>query len=280
MTVQCMLSSQRRSVLSRFLESTTFHGIPLLWNSQTRFEKVTYLLAFLISTAFTLYSITPVVTEYIEKPIGTSYVIESVFKLPLPAVSICPFGRFYRPYLKAKNISSDLLDYIEMAFMVGNVDSGLLNYSKLIEEQLRNPEKWESELNAALSRLSLTFDQFIEEASLSCRDLMTNCKNYTDYSMDCCDGSKRIITSGGPCFTLNMSPQVDGNGLGYGQTISVRLNATNISESNNVALNEGILVKLSEPGLGIDFPTIFAPAGAHTLLQLKAVISQVQSTIS
>lgn len=53
-------------------------------------------------------------------------------------------------------------------------------------------------------------------------------------------------------------------------TIILNLPLDRLTTSENMLMNDGVMIKLTEPNKGYEFDAIFIPTGVHALLQLRA----------
>lgn len=240
----------KSSKLGTFFETTTLHGLPEVWRSQGRAQKFVFLFAFLVCNGASIYGCYKIIEQYIERPVATSYFVQEADTLPLPDVTICPFNRFNKAYLDTHNISDDLRKYLEWAFFLMSPKYDFVNIKKDVQRQTQNKDALEAELQGTLTRLNLTFLQFVQAASTQCDDIILKCSSRSLGTFPCCNLSYSIVTTMGQCFRLNGTTQV-GSGFGMGMTVMLRLPFEKYTPSVNMPLNDGIMVKLTEPGKGL-----------------------------
>lgn len=266
------IASERRLVDS-FFQSTTLHGLLQVWSAETKCLKFIFLLSFLICNCAAFYYCYKHIHEYLTDPARASYLIEEAEKLDLPDLTICGFNRFSKERLNAYSISTGLAEYMQWAFIVSAPDYDFINITNQNRKQRRRSHRYEELLNRTLTDHQLTFEQLLRNVSIQCEDLISSCvTNSPRRRYNCCKNATTIMTDSGQCFRIPGITQL-GSGYGMGITVLVKIPVHLHTHNNNMANNEGILVKLTEQGKGYDFDAIFVPTGVHALLSLRAVRS-------
>lgn len=77
------------------------------------------------------------------------------------------------------------------------------------------------------------------------------------------------MTSAGKCFRLPGGEQIS-DGFGYGLKLMITLPKHLYNPGANQMLNDGIVVKLAEPGHGVDHDLTFISSGVHAIMPLSA----------
>uniref|UniRef100_A0AC35FL62 Uncharacterized protein n=1 Tax=Panagrolaimus sp. PS1159 TaxID=55785 RepID=A0AC35FL62_9BILA len=101
----------------------------------------------------------------------------------------------------------------------------------------------------------------LTQASIKCESFFQDpevCKIVTEF-----------MTSAGKCFRLPGGEQIS-DGFGHGLKLIITLPKSLYNPGANQMLNDGIAVKLAEPGHGVDRDLMFISSGVHAIMPLSA----------
>lgn len=267
------MSDKKYAVVRHFFETTTIHGLPQVWSSETKCQKLIFFVAFLLCNGLSLYYCYKIVTQFVETPVATSYFVQEAEALRVPDITICPFTRFNYDFLHTHNVSDELIGYAELAFFDFTPTYDFVDLQKLIDQHKKERYQMERKLNSLLHRLNLTFEKFVDSASTHCSDVILYCVQGAQGHRyhNCCDQATTVITTMGKCFRIPGTMQ-SGGGFTQGMFVMLKLPLSPSSlPTSNAQMNDGVLVKLTEPGKGLDFDATMVPTGVHSLFQLRAV---------
>uniref|UniRef100_A0A914XR84 Uncharacterized protein n=1 Tax=Plectus sambesii TaxID=2011161 RepID=A0A914XR84_9BILA len=245
----------------RFYEYSTFHGVRDLFHSKSSLMSSLWLFTLIAAVLCSVYGCAAIIMEYVQRPVVVSYIQESVNKLSLPDVVVCPFNRFNHSFLEEHNVSAGLAQYLELSFP-SPVPHSFQKHLYL--ETIKNIDRFEYELEQLLARMgNITYTEFIHRASLHCSAF------FDETQFPICDNLTEIMTSAGKCFRIPGADQ-EGDGFGYGIRVVIRLPHRLFNPGVNQLLNDGIAVKLAERNRGIDHDLTFIPSGVHAIMPLYA----------
>ncbi|KAE9556176.1 hypothetical protein FO519_000664 [Halicephalobus sp. NKZ332] len=202
-----------------------------------------------------------IIVQFIEHPVVVSYFVKDAGQnLILPDVIICPFNRFNKTFLDEINITGDLAQYLELTYP----GPGQFPFQeRLVEEYEKKYDKYDDQLKEILRKLgNMSFNELMRKSAIDCSAF---------FQEEVCQKATTLTTSTGKCFRIKGKNQ-SGDGYGYGHKILITLPKHLYNPGINQMLNDGILVKLTEPNHGLDHDITFIPAGTHAIMPLSATV--------
>uniref|UniRef100_A0AC35EXL7 Uncharacterized protein n=1 Tax=Panagrolaimus sp. PS1159 TaxID=55785 RepID=A0AC35EXL7_9BILA len=243
-----------------FKEHSTFHGVKDLSKANLPSTKCLWILILCVSIFFSIQGCYMIISEYLQRPVVVSYfVAEAHQNLALPDIIICPFNRFNKTYLENLNITGDLAQYLELAFP----GPAMFKFQEPIQERVQmDVDKHDAVIAEIIQNMgNMSFSTFMKEASINCEAFFQN--------IDICKSATELMTSAGKCFRLPGGEQIS-DGFGYGLKLMITLPKHLYNPGANQMLNDGIVVKLAEPGHGVDHDLTFISSGVHAIMPLSA----------
>lgn len=250
----------------QFCQTSTLHGLGDWYRAETTQVKIFWTIFFLGAFGAAVYGCYAILEQYLEAPVVVSYfVTQPEGTLTIPDVVICPFNRFDKSFFEKHAIEHDLAQYIEFSFgqMAKHPVQGMTNTKIMMElNRTGSLEPYHNKLNETLSRLNMTFNEFLDASSIPCNDFIASCTG--GY---CCQGGS-VMSGAGKCYRV---PGINQTGSGYpfAMTIVITLPKHRYTFSPNNFLGDGVAIKLAEKGKGVDFDLTFVPVGTHAVMPLK-----------
>uniref|UniRef100_A0AC34GMQ5 Uncharacterized protein n=1 Tax=Panagrolaimus sp. ES5 TaxID=591445 RepID=A0AC34GMQ5_9BILA len=243
-----------------FKEHSTFHGVKDLSKANLPSTKCLWILILCVSIFFSIQGCYMIISEYLQRPVVVSYfVAEAHQNLELPDIIICPFNRFNRTYLDNLNITGDLAQYLELAFP----GPAMFKFQEPIQQRVQSDvDKHDAVIAEIIKNMgNMSFSSFMKKASIKCEAFFQN--------TEVCKTATELMTSAGKCFRLPGGEQIS-DGFGYGLKLMITLPKHLYNPGANQMLNDGIVVKLAEPGHGVDHDLTFISSGVHAIMPLSA----------
>lgn len=249
-----------------FCQTSTLHGVGDWYRADTAHVKLFWTICFLGALGAAVYGCYAILEQYLQAPVVVSYFVRQPNdSLRIPDVIICPFNRFDKTFFENHNIEPDLAQYIEFSFGQGakHPVQAMANH-KIMSYLNRSGSllPYALKLNETLTRLNMTFNQFLDASSIPCKDFIVSCSSYY-----CCSGSS-VMSGSGKCYRINGTRQV-GSGYPFAMNMVITLPKHRYTFSPNNFIGDGIAVKLAEEGKGVDFDLTFIPVGTHAVMPLK-----------
>lgn len=195
-------TSTWREEAALFFQRASLHGLVDIYRANNKTVRILWILIFFGALGAAIFGCCAIVVTYRAAPIVASYFIKGMpSKFPLPDFVICPFNRFNSDFLRQNNVSDDVAQYMQLAFgavthhpyqrralkkFLGSVEMSTLNEA----------------MNDTLSRLNMSFGDFLDAASLRCEDILVAC-TMPNGVLKCCNNASDIMTFTGTknfCF--------------------------------------------------------------------------------
>ena len=202
-------------------------------------------------------------------PLYISYVVSGSPSRKTPDVIICPFNRFSKKFVESYNISSDLVEYIQLAYGFTVPYKNREGFSPTYPVQ----SKLHSRLNTFLKLNNWTFPEFIGLASIACEKIIPYCYTPLHQFYNCCQDAIPVLFGVGQCYRIRGPLQL-ASGYGYGLALALDASQDDYVHSITNLHNKGMSVRLGEPDRklgGLNYDLTFLPTGSHALLPLRAV---------
>lgn len=152
---------EKSDLVESFCNNVTLHAVAPLYRSRSTCGKLFWAIVLTLATLTTAYILYGVVSDFLLSPTATSITVESMKNMTFPDVLICNNHLLNRSYLQEKNISAELVLYIQSIFM--------FSWNEI---ERRYPIDLEQELDAQYQSLLLQYPnqdvrQFFFDAGLT-----------------------------------------------------------------------------------------------------------------
>lgn len=184
-----------------FCQRSTLHGLSDLCRAENWWLRGFWLVTFVGACAAAIYGCYHIMEQYMESPVVVSYFVqESDLKFPLPDLVICPFNRFNAEFLKNYSVRTDVAQHMQLVFGMS------AKHPAQRRELFRYMQKdsmieLDKAMNETLERLNMTFDEFLEAASLKCSEFFVDCAFPTG-TAKCCNNITGVMTFAGKILLL------------------------------------------------------------------------------
>lgn len=189
-----------------YASRTSIHGIQYLGDEEGHwFEKVFWIIVFVISLTGCSYLITETYTKWRDSPVIVSFDQQStpIWKIPFPAVTICPEAKLQRNYLNISEIfkiTRNSTIYNDEYLGIDDDDLKKLETLYQICDYHFEPNRFKLETTPRLDR-DKCLEQ-LENLAVDQDETFSACR-WRGKNMDCQNFTK-IITEEGICYTFNM----------------------------------------------------------------------------
>ncbi len=257
-------------MLSKFLKSTSCHGISGIHSSKPMKLKVFWILVLLLSFSHLVYLLVSIIWRFANNPTVTSIESKMMDNMEMPKVQVCQDRQLSMSFLKQKNISDRLALYIQAVIRL----PGPKMEEFSAEEQDELDQQYQRLLQAYPNK---DVRKLFFEAGPNCSSLFVQCLNVFDDALDCCQNLvEKIDMVGGKCFLFNrLSPQVWPS---RGLRVKVQLNLDDYFPSLN-SITNGITLKIYPSYNPFEVSEVKIPAGYHALIELEKEVTVLTNSL-
>ncbi|XP_050514249.1 pickpocket protein 28-like [Diabrotica virgifera virgifera] len=186
------------SLFREYSKSTGIHGVSYIGEQRTYFEKIWWLIVFVIALSSCVYAILEVYNKWIRSPVIVTFATQEtpIYSIPFPAVTICPEAKAKQALYNHTNIVRKIVDKKSLT----EDEQNTLNYMSLV-------------CNAG-PHTHMTKGKFIDEtiyevlAKVNFGSPLKICY-YMGYRVECNKIFDPIITDDGICYSFNILDKSD-----------------------------------------------------------------------
>ncbi len=265
----------RLAMLSKFFKTTSCHGFSSIHSSKSIKLKVFRILVLLLSFSLLFCLLFRIIWRFANNPTVTSIETKMWELMEIPKVLVCQ-GRFLRlSFLKQKNISERLADYIQEALQLPGRNR--LWFSPEEEDEIYPQYKRLLEAYPNKDLRELLF-----EAGPNCSTMFIKGTDaHRDYdAFDCCQNllEERIDRMRGKCFLFNsLRPQYHPGFRGLG--VRVRLNPDDyLPPSPSIDDMMGLIVKIHPRYNPFEMTEVKIPLGNHASFELEKEVTVLSNS--
>ncbi|CAO1421220.1 unnamed protein product [Diamesa serratosioi] len=191
---------------SDYSSKTSIHGIQYLGDEEGHwFEKVFWIVVFVISFSGCSYLIKQTYDKWNDSPVIVSFDQEytPIWKIPFPAVTICPEAKFQSKFLNISNVFNIIRNSSIDDKYPGLFDDDLRKIESLYQicDYYMEPNLFKLETTPRLAGEKCL--EQLEKLSVEQLETFSTCRWRGQKMIDCQNFTK-IITEEGICYTFNM----------------------------------------------------------------------------
>ncbi len=241
------------STFTKYVESTTAHGVVRIFKSKSIIRRLFWLIIVLTAAGGCLYNISDRIRFLISDPTSTTISVARRTTLAFPAVTVC-------------NLNSLRVGALEERNLTELVQSALL---LVTEEGTRSCENETSQLG---DLNGITYEELVIQARHRVEQLIDECFFAGEPCGNVTEMFKPVFTNLGICYTFNSAkirPLLQSKGTGQRQGLQLVVNVNQLEYATS--LDAGVKIAIhaqSEPPLPDD-QGIGVPTGRNAFISIK-----------